>query len=188
MKIDLHTHCREATATPHPNLDTVKRIVDAVKKKGLDGIALTDHYTSGFGRAVKRMVDEELKGEITVIPGQEIDFMFSAGRERGVIHMVELFLPDELVFRFIAHPGHPYVRDLGARINGDIHGIELKNPSHERDMDEKNIRQVAHDHGLILLTNSDAHRLRDIGTYHNEIELSDLMECVKLKEKKAARL
>ena len=178
MKIDLHTHCREATASPMPTLDIAKRIVNVVKSKGLDGIALTDHYSSHFGKEVKRIVDQELNGEITVIPGQEIDVMFT-GKERGVFHVVELFLPNDLTFRFIAHPGHPYVRNLDALISGDIHGIELKNPSHHRDMDEKNIGRVAKKHNLILLTNSDAHRLRDIGTYYNHIEIEQLCERVR---------
>ncbi len=182
MKIDLHTHCREAAATPRPTLDIVKNIVAAVKSQGLDGIAVTDHYTSHFGREVKKIVDEDLNGEIIVIPGQEIDMMFS-GRERGVIHIVELFLPGDLIFRFVAHPGHPYVRDLDAQINGNIHGIELKNPSHDRDMDEDNIRQIAEKHDLILLTNSDAHRLRDIGTYYNELEIAQLCERVRASGK-----
>lgn len=180
MKIDLHTHCREAIARPTPDIESAKRIVAAVKEKGLDGIAFTDHYTSHFGREMKRIVAEEFDDEIVVIPGQEVDVMFS-GKERGVFHMVELFLPDDLIFRFIAHPGHPFVRDIGARINGDIHGIELKNPTHGKDMDEENIKKIAKEHDLLLLTNSDAHRLRDIGTYYNEIELEELCERVRMK-------
>jgi hypothetical protein len=43
LKIDLHTHCREATACPTPTFEIVKRILAAVKRKGLDGIAVTEH-------------------------------------------------------------------------------------------------------------------------------------------------
>ena len=39
---------------------------------------------------------------------------------------------------------------------------------------EKQIEELAEKHGLILLTNSDAHRLEDIGTYSNEIEIEEL--------------
>ncbi len=181
MKLDLHTHCREATASPKPDLDIARRIVTAVKERGLDGIALTDHYSSHFGEEVKRLIDKELNHEITVIPGREVDRMFT-GKQRGIFHMVELFLPEELIFRFIAHPGHPYVQDLDMIINGDIHGIELKNPSHDRDMDEDTIKRIAEKHNLILLTNSDAHRLRDIGIYHNEIEIEQLCDRVRSGE------
>ncbi|MEE8373590.1 MAG: PHP domain-containing protein [Dehalococcoidia bacterium] len=173
MKLDLHTHCREATACPTPTLDIAKNIVAAVKAKGLDGIATTEHYTERYGHELKEIVDRQLNAEILVIPGQELDRMFF-GRERGVFHVVELYLPDEVTFRFIAHPGHPYVRDLGAQIDGSIHGIELKNPSHADEMDEGRIRQLAEQHDLILLTNSDAHALSDIGSFYNEIDLQQL--------------
>ena len=173
MKLDLHTHCREATACPTPSIDIVKRIVAAVKAKGLDGIAVTEHYTSAYAYKVKEIVDQHFGGEITIIPGREIDKMY-LGIDRGVVHVVELFLPGELTFRFIAHPGHPYARDLGSRIDGDIHGIELRNPSHDGEMDENMIRRLAEEHDLLLLCNSDAHSLGDIGTYYNEIDIEDL--------------
>ncbi len=178
MKIDLHTHCREATSTPEPDIDIVKKIIEAVKDKGLDGIAATDHYTAGFGQKAKQIVEQELNNEIVIIPGQELDMMFS-GKQRGIYHLVELFLPDDLIFRFIAHPGHPYVSDLDSLIDENIHGIELKNPSHLRDMDQKLIKKVAEKHNLILLTNSDAHDLDDIGIYYNEIEIEELSSRVR---------
>jgi len=151
----------------------------AVKRKGLDGIAVTEHYTSYYGHKVKEIVDTQLDGKIVVIPGQELGRML-LGRERGVIHVVELYLPGDLVFRFIAHPGHPYIRDLSQHIDEGIHGIELKNPLHDRDgLKEEHIKELARKHDLILLTNSDAHRLEDIGTYHNEIEIEELCDRVR---------
>ena len=173
MKLDLHTHCREATACPTPTLDIVKRIVAAVKNKGLDGIAITEHYTASYGYEVKEIVDHYLNGEIVVIPGKEIDKMF-LGIEKGLFHVVELYLPGEVTFRFIAHPGHPHVRDLDSHIDNSIHGIELRNPSHTNEMDEKGIRLLAQKHDLVLLANSDAHSLDDIGRFHNEIEIEEL--------------
>lgn len=173
MKLDLHTHCREATACPRPTLEIVKEIVAAVKSRGLDGIAVTEHYTQAYGFEVKEMVDRFLNGEIIVIPGQEIDRMF-LGVDRGVLHVVELFLPGDVVFRFIAHPGHPQIRDLDSLIDDDIHGIELRNPNHDHRMDEARTRELAEKHDLILLANSDAHNLNEIGKYHNEIDITEL--------------
>ena len=174
MKIDLHTHCREATACPTPTFEIVERILAAVKRKGLDGIAVTEHYTNYYGHKVKEIVDTQFDDKVVVVPGQEVARMLS-GREPGVIHVVELYLPDDLIFRFIAHPGHPYVKDLSQYIDEGIHGIELKNPLHDGDgLTEKQIEELAEKHGLILLTNSDAHRLENIGTYYNEIEIEEL--------------
>jgi PHP family Zn ribbon phosphoesterase len=166
LKLDLHTHCGEATSLYTPNLKVVQRIVAAVKDKGLDGIGVTEHYNRNYGYKVKEMVEREFNSEIVIIPGQEID--------RGPLHMVVLYLPDDITFRFIAHPGYPVVSDLEAYIDDTIHGIELRNPLHEDEMDEALIRDVAKKHDLILLTDSDAHFLSDVGTYYNEIDIEEL--------------
>ena len=173
MRLDLHTHCREATACASPTVDIAERIVAAVRSRGLDGIAVTEHYTSSYAYELKALVEHHFDGNVTIIPGQEIDRVF-LGINRGVVHVVELFLPGEITFRFIAHPGHPYISDLGAFIDSSIHGIEIANPQHDHEMDQARIRELADRHGLILLTNSDAHSLSDIGTYYNEIGLEEL--------------
>ena len=165
MKLDLHTHCGEATALYSPTLDIVKEIVAVVKARGLDGLAITEHYSKAYGYKVKEMVDHHLNGEILVIPGQEVN--------KGLLHVVELYLPGEVTFRFIAHPGYPHVKDLESQIGG-IHGIELRNPLHDDEMDERTIRELAKKYNLLLLTNSDAHFLDDIGKYYNEIEIEEL--------------
>jgi histidinol phosphatase-like PHP family hydrolase len=173
LKLDLHTHCREATGCPDPTPDIVRRIVAAVKAQGLDGIAITEHYTDSYAYEVKEIVHRYFNDEILVIPGREIDRVFLR-IEKGLFHLVELYLPGDITFRFIAHPGHPHIRDLGSYIDGDIHGIELKNPAHDHEMDSSMIRELAEKHDLLLLTNSDAHSLADIGTYHNEIDIEVL--------------
>ena len=173
MKLDLHTHCREATGCPDPSPDIVRRIVAAVKAQGLDGIAITEHYTDSYAYEVKEIVHRCFNDEILVIPGREIDRVF-LGIEKGLFHLVELYLPGDITFRFIAHPGHPHIRDLGSYIDGDIHGIELRNPEHDHEMNDSMIRELAEKHDLLLLTNSDAHSLADIGIYHNEIDIEVL--------------
>ena len=170
MKIDLHTHCFESTGDSVPTVDTAKRIVDQIKMRGLDGIAVTEHYTDYYGHEVKEIVDSSLNCEIAVIPGKEIAAMLP-GRAMGVVHVVELYLPGESTFRFIAHPGHPYVSDLDSWIDGNIHGIELRNAQHMDELDEITVRQLAEKHDLILLSNSDAHTLGDIGTFYNDIDI-----------------
>jgi len=166
LKIDLHTHCGEATSLYTPNLDIVKRIVAAAKARGLDGLGITEHYNRNYGYKVKEMVERELNGEILIIPGQEID--------KGPLHMVILYLPDDITFRFIAHPGYPPVNDLESYIDDSIHGIELRNPLHDDEMDEELIRSIAKKHSLILLQDSDAHFLDDIGKHYNEIDIEEL--------------
>jgi histidinol phosphatase-like PHP family hydrolase len=45
---------------------------------------------------------------------------------------------------------------------------------HDHEMDQAAIRKVARKHNLLLLQNSDAHSLRDIGKYYNEITIEEL--------------
>ena len=171
LKLDLHTHCGEATSLYTPTLDIAKRIVAAAKARGLDGIGVTEHYNRTYGYKVKELVEHELGNEILIIPGQEID--------KGPLHMVVLYLPDDVTFRFIAHPGYPPVSDFSSHMDNGIHGIELKNPLHEDEMDKDKIRELAKKHNLLLLANSDAHFLSDIGKYYNEIEIEEL--CARAK-------
>lgn len=145
----------------------------AVKSRGLDGIAVTEHYTHAYAYQVRDIVRQCFDDEILIIPGKETDRVF-LGIEKGVFHVVELHLPGDAIFRFIAHPGHPHVRNLEAHIDDTIHGLEIANPAHDNDIDHDLIRKLAKKHDLLLLTNSDAHSLSDIGHYHNEIDIEEL--------------
>jgi histidinol phosphatase-like PHP family hydrolase len=166
LKLDLHTHCGEATCIYTPNRDVVKKIVTAVKAKGLDGIGITEHYYKAYGFKVRDIVAEHFNNEILIIPGQEID--------KGKLHMAVLYLPGDVTFRFLVHPGYPKVEDWASQIDDTIHGIELRNPTHDDEMDREAIQEAARKHKLILLQNSDAHFLSDVGKYYNEITIEEL--------------
>jgi hypothetical protein len=164
MKLDLHTHCFEDLGFQClPNVRLVGKIVAAVKRQGLDGIAITEHHDRYCGFQVRDIVRSSLNNEVLIIPGQELDSMYQ--------HVVELYLPLNLAFRFIAHPGYP-TAEWSKHLDG-IQGIEIENGQHH-DIDYEGIREIAERHGLLLLSNSDAHRLKDIGMYYNELELEEL--------------
>lgn len=183
MKLDLHTHCREATVCATPTPEIVGRIVAAIKDRGLDGIAVTEHYTDTYGYEVRDIVRDHFDNEVLIIPGKECDRVF-LGIEKGMFHVVELHLPGGVVFRFIAHPGHPHVRDLGGHIDDGIHGIELRNAMHHDDIDEDMVRRLAREHDLVMLSNSDAHSLRDIGYYYNDMDIERL--CWRARRSRSA--
>lgn len=167
VKIDLHTHCLESTNDSIPRSKTVKRIIEHAKMRGLDGIAVTDHDNKDYGFRVKEVADTSFPEELIIIPGQEIHVQ----RE----HVVELYLPNDEVFRFCAHPffGNGFW-DFIAGQGQRIHGIELKNGAWQLLEDE--VRAVAGEYNLILLENSDAHSLNEIGLHYNEIDLQDLSD------------
>ncbi|MFH1626209.1 MAG: PHP domain-containing protein [Pseudomonadota bacterium] len=171
MKLDLHTHCMEATGLiAHPSIDLVKKIVDRVKDQGLDGIAITEHDDKDYGFRVKKLVEDNLDGHILIIPGWEI-----AIREMGWAEMVELFLPDGSIFRFLPHPSYPYPGDDGFNYDPNLlQGIEIGNALHDRQIDKEKIEEISKKYNLRLLKNSDAHTLDDLGSLYTEISLEEL--------------
>jgi histidinol phosphatase-like PHP family hydrolase len=178
LKLDLHTHCGEATSLYTPTVDIVKQIVAAARAKGLDGIAVTEHNNRAYGYKVKQIVEQQLHEDILIIPGQEID--------RGPLHIVVLYLPGDTTFRFVGHPGYPPVKDLAAEIDDSIQGLEIRNPTHDDEIDEALVTRIARERGLLLLRNSDAHFLSDIGKYYTEIELDEL--CARARQTRHSQL
>lgn len=164
LKLDLHTHCLEAVGFTEPTVEVVGKIIATIKAGGLDGIAITDHAKQQFAHKVKAVVEAHFSSSVLIIPGQEID--------KGSMEIIELYLTKDRVFRFIAHPGYPGSFSL----NGvPVHGIELENNGHNWHMDRDEIMRFAGEHNLLLLKNSDAHHLEDIGKRYNEISWKTLL-------------
>lgn len=148
------------------DIEAAQRIVQVIKRKGLDGIAITDHHHSDFAFRIKKLVEEQLGNDVLIIPGQEYSLISDDGWVSE--HLVELYLPGGSTFRFIPHPDVLYwPSDLKA-----IHGVEIENGCCYVSQDE--VKEFAQRHNLLLLSNSDAHSLVDIGCHYNEIELEEL--------------
>lgn len=63
LKIDMHVHTRHSDST-----GSVDAVLEAAERKGLDGIAITDHNTlEGAHEALER------RGRLVVIPGEEVN-------------------------------------------------------------------------------------------------------------------
>lgn len=167
LRLDLHTHPYESTGIVEPNLELAARVVHAVKVSGLDGIAVTEHEDERFGYKLGEVVERYFPGQIVIIPGREV-----VVPEFGFCEAVELFLEDGLVFRFLAHPYHPSPHHFEVH-SVPLHGIELHNSSCEDYLDHALITALGLRHDLLFLRNSDAHRLKDIGLFYNEVELAD---------------
>ncbi|HEX77746.1 MAG TPA: hypothetical protein G4O03_04960 [Dehalococcoidia bacterium] len=165
LKLDLHTHCQEALFYAQPTLETAQRIVEAVKAKGLDGIAITEHENAAFGYKIKELVEEHLGKPIIIVPGCEVDVARA--------QIVELYFPEGLVFRFLAHPGYPWSIRIEDYLD-QIQGIEVDNGLHRVALDLDKIDALAQKYDLLLLSNSDAHSLQAIGEYYNYIDLEEL--------------
>ena len=149
-------------------MDIVGQIIERIKLRELDGIAITEHSNKSYSYQVRDIVEQHFNNEVLIIPGREV--MMERWEE-----VVELYLPGDLVFRFWAHPR---TLDNIAEV-GDIQGIEIQNGMHSWHMNVDKVQEIADRNGLLTLRNSDAHYLNDIGQYYNEIELEELCRRAK---------
>jgi len=155
LKVDLHTHCGEATRAVMPSESLVARIIETARAKGLDGMAITEHWSATFAKAFDSIMRENFTNEdFLFIPGREIQESYDT-------HIVELFLPDGTTFAFLAHP-----RRL--KLVEGIRGVELENNMNGVPAKEA-VSDFARANNLAILRNSDAHSLDDIGTFYNDL-------------------
>jgi len=169
LRLDLHTHPFEAMGFPKPTLETVERIVKVIRRKEIDGIAITEHENSEYGFRASEITSKHFK-DVIVIPGREITLPGDGPTQARQV--VEIFLGGN-VFRFQAHPLNERKEIL--RI---CHGIEVYNSLH-REVDTSFAERLAKRYGLLPLRNSDAHILERIGNCFNEVSLEDLIRLTK---------
>ena len=169
----MHTHCLEAINFARPDARVAGRIVTRVKEQGLDGIAITDHAPgTSFAYQIRDIVARTFNNGVVIIPGSEVC--------QWPYHVVELYLPGDCTFRFIAHPSLHSLQLLEqeyASYIAGIHGVEIENGNYWIDKEE--VTEFAHRHGLLLLSNSDAHSLTDIGRHYNEVDMEGLCSRAK---------
>lgn len=168
MEYDLHIHSKhsfDSRADP-------ARIVAMARKKGLRGIAVTDHDSIEGGLAAQAIAPPDL----VVIVGEE------ASTEAG--DLIGLFLHEPVVtqnpFEFIAgvksqggivYIPHPFRYHVvpDEKVLEQVDGIEGYNgrSSRLRVVDptwgEKRVERAAREHDLFVVSGSDAHRPSQIG-------------------------
>ncbi|MEK7847552.1 MAG: PHP domain-containing protein [Chloroflexota bacterium] len=171
LKLDLHTHIYEATGFRQITPEIAGRVVARIRERGLDGIAVTEHADKSYGFKVKEIM-EAAYPDIVIIPGQEASVW--------PVQVVELYLPGDVTFRFLAHPGYP-----GELTSVDgLHGIEIDNPLHSWHINREKVKALAEKYNLMLFSNSDAHTVHDIGACHNEVSIEELCARARLQGSK----
>ena len=166
VTVDLHTHCRQMTGASVPDSVGISRILAQAARRGLDGIAVTEHHDPEYGIRFQQIAQSISGDKLMVIPGQEV--------RMGPQHIVELYLPDQATFRFWAHPKFhsPGVDEFIRENLGRLQGIEVRNSCHV--LDTERIAGLAEVYDLVLLSNSDAHTIDTIGYFHSEIDMTEL--------------
>lgn len=169
LKLDLHTHPFEATGFRQVTPEIAGRLVARIRERGLDGMAVTEHADKSYGFKVKELVEASYPG-VVIIPGQEASMW--------PVQVVELYLPGDVTFRFLAHPGYP-----GELSSADgLHGVEIENPLHSWHINREKVQALAQKYNLMLLSNSDAHTVEDIGACYNEVSIEELCARARLQE------
>ena len=105
VKLDLHTHIWEAFNFQEPSPEIAKRVVEEIKNKGIDGIAITDHHNYEWAMRFKELVEELYPSEVIIIPGWEIEIRPESS-PFDEYQVTELFLSETSVFRIYCHPGY----------------------------------------------------------------------------------
>ncbi|MDI6591786.1 MAG: PHP domain-containing protein [Patescibacteria group bacterium] len=196
MKIDLHCHSyysRDGISSP-------EKLIKTALKKGLDGIALTDHDTAlGWEEAI----EATKKFKAILILGQEIKIK-KEGKTIGEI--LGYFLKGEINAKgkgveevikeikgqggiaIIAHPYHwrkPF-KEL-EKYKNLADGIEVFNSRSQTKRGNKKALDFAKKNNLPMTAGSDAHSCFEVGNAYLEAEvknIEELKEAILRKEVK----
>ncbi len=176
-KIDLHTH----TWHSHDSPVSPERLVHAAKRRGLDGIAITNH-----GRLAGYAAAQEAGGpDFHVIPGEEV--YSTAGEIIGLFLHAEIpngISPEATCAAIHAQGGvviipHPYDRYRKGAIGeavldrlvqaGHVDAIEVFNGRMVIPMDNWAAKKYAAAHHIPMTVGSDAHGTWEYGSSYISI-------------------
>lgn len=187
MSIDLHVHTRKSDGLPSP-CEAIK----VAEKKGLDGIAITDH-----DKAISEDELDNLKNcsSILVIPGVEVTAREGHIILLGVHEAPEKNSPIQDVIRFgrrknaviiVPHPFDIFRRGIGNKIREiDFDAVEVYNAGSILNYFNKKALQYALKHKKVPVAGSDAHLSSAIGLAYTVIRLdsrtiNDVLENIRL--------
>ncbi len=162
LTIDLHVHTIHSGDSP----TTLKEAITTAKKKGLDGIAITDHNSvNGLEKALK--IGE--KEDFLVIPGIEVSSKHGHILGLGIRELIPSKLSaEETVERIrenggVAISAHPFSLDPKpfSALNAEFDAVETFNS--KRYVGNRFAKKFAKDNNLDETGGSDAHFPDDIG-------------------------
>ena len=184
MKFDLHIHSNYSDG--HAD---VKEIVQAAKRRGLDGIAITDHDTMKGIPAAKKYIKEK-KLDLLLIPGIEVNTSEGHLLILGVDKPPQKKRsPEETIeeahdlggIANVPHPYHPFRHALGRIPDADA--VEVYNSKHLFGLANGRAKLEAGRRGMTMVAGSDSHFAETVGLGVTEIEAEDVdgvLEAIRL--------
>jgi len=185
MKIDMHVH----TEYSYDGVSTVEEVFEYAGKRGLDGVAITDHFDTRAWEEAREIAEER---NMFFIPAEEIKVLNENGKimaevlayflEKGIgnktIQELEKDIHSQGGLLFLAHP---YAKSRPAPKHpeeylGYVDGIETVNArSRVWHINRKAIK-TAGKMNLPVVGGSDAHIPEEIAYAYTETEAEDLEE------------
>ncbi|PIP24003.1 MAG: metal-dependent phosphoesterase [Candidatus Nealsonbacteria bacterium CG_4_10_14_0_2_um_filter_38_17] len=191
MKIDLHCHSYYSDGISSPY-----KLIKGALKKGLDGIAITDHGTMRGWREVKKTADNGL----FLIPGEEIStkqgdilalFLRKEINGEGKdITEVAKEIKNQKGIVIIPHPfNRPKRFEKLENYLDIIDGIEVLNARWPFVSPDKKALSFAKHNNLAMTGGSDAHYYKEVGYSYTRAEnaknLDDFKNAILKKQTKA---
>lgn len=181
MKYDLHVHSEHSL----DGVLDVKMIIETGIRRGLDGIAITDHNTIKGGLEAKKYETEGFKvivgsevmterGEITglflskEIKSRDVEGVISEIKEQGGIIIIPH--PFDRLRRSAFHPTEKDAKSIDA--------VEVLNSRCVFQKDNGKALDFAKRHNLAFVAGSDAHFLSEIGNAGIITESEDVREAI----------
>lgn len=181
MKYDFHTHSKYSTDGRSEPESMVKSAI----KKGLSGIAVTDHNTIKGGVEAKKYETTDFEvivgSEIMTDRGEVIGLFLSEEIKSRSFGDVVNEIKDQNGFVVVPHPFDTirgksiFPKEEDARL---IDNIEVFNSRCVFKGYNKKAKDFAGKSGVNIIAGSDAHFLREIGTGGVATESSDVYEAV----------
>ncbi|MBC7876520.1 MAG: PHP domain-containing protein [Anaerolineales bacterium] len=168
---DLHLHSRYS----FDGLMSPQYIVRLAKKRGLSGIAITDHNTIAGGaeafasnndKDILVIVGTEIYTEIGDILGLFLSREIKSRRSEDVVDEIH----SQGGWVVLPHPYHHH-KEIPVELLRKIDAVEIFNGRTGADYSQKAIHDISIPYNLGIVGNSDAHLPWEIGRVYNSIEI-----------------
>jgi len=185
MKYDLHIHSKYSS----DGILDVREIVKIAIKRGLDGIAVTDHNTIKGGIEAKKYENDSLKviigPEIMTEKGEVIGLFLSEEIKSAIFQDVINDIRDQNGIIIIPHPFDEMRHSSFQPADEDIKFIDCIEGFNSRCLLKKynkNAKDFAKRHNMVITAGSDAHFSNEIANAGIITRIEDIREAFMKKE------
>lgn len=173
-EFDLHMHSQHS----FDGIMSPAQMVSIAKRRGLAGIAVTDHNTIRGGLEARELnqdpnflviVGAEIQTEVGDILGLFLHSEIKSRRSREVVDEIQ----GQGGIAVLPHP-FSHHKNITAALLDRLCGIEIYNGRDKQDFSSQIREQYALPHSLTMMGNSDAHLYWEIGRARTRIDLERL--------------